>query len=96
MLEAGRINAIVGDAARKSLKARSVLDVLSSPSTDSEGRDALLITIVVTPTSAANLGGDAALNTVVLVQNELAKAGELRLPLIEFSTKKELAAGGGS
>ena len=40
------------------------------------------------------VNGDAALDTIVMIQRELQKFGEERFPIIEFVTEDELASDG--
>jgi hypothetical protein len=50
----------------------------------------LRITIVIKPGAETKIKGDAALDTVVQIQDRLRKAGEERFPLVEFATTEEL------
>lgn len=95
-METKEIEKLVGEVAKANLKSRNVLGVHSESSTDSEGRESLHITIVVTPSSATSITkSDVALTTLVDVRNRLFTAGEQRFPIIEYSTEKEMKAGGG-
>lgn len=96
MLDPAKIVEIVGEVARSNLKSTSVTEVLVEPAIDSEGHEALRITIVVEPTAAARLKGDAVLNTLVQIQDRLQEAGEDRFPIVEYATKDELENGGDS
>lgn len=71
-------------------------DVMSAPTTDSQGRDALRITIVIKSGSAAKLGGNAILDTLVQIQEELRESGEDRFPIVEYATQEELQDSGDS
>ena len=53
-------------------------------------------TIVIKPGSASRIKGDATLDTLVGIQDRLRAEGEERFPIVEYATKKELNASGGS
>jgi hypothetical protein len=96
MLEADKIIKIAKVAAAANLASSAVSRIISETTTDSEGRDALRITIVVNPNSIDKLTGDATLDTLVQIQEDLRKAGEERFPIIEYATEKELQESGDS
>ena len=95
MLDQERIQQIAREVATANLNPASFTTVISSSTVDSEGHDALRITIVLKPGAADKIKGDAALDTLVQIQEQLRKAGEERFPLVEFATRQELNAGGG-
>ena len=90
MVSQEQIIRVAGEVAAANLSPKSIESVLSEPATDSEGRDALRITIVVKPGVAAKVKGDAVLDTLVQIRRRLEQLGEERLPLIEYATKQEL------
>jgi hypothetical protein len=94
MITPERINRIARDVAIANLTARNVDNVFSEPAADSHGQDALRITIVIKPGVAAKLKGDALLDTLVQLHDELQKAGEDRLPIVEYATQEELEDSG--
>lgn len=96
MLDEKRIREIAQDVAIANLASTNVTSVSSSPTTDSEGHDALRITIVIKSGSESKIGGDAALDTLVGIQRRLRREGEERLAIVEYATKEELEAGGDS
>ena len=63
---------------------------------DSQGREALKITVVISPKAVRKIGGDAILDALVNVQDRLQEMQELRIPIIEYATEAELAQDGGS
>jgi len=85
-----RIRQIVRQAATANLGSANFTSVISSTATDSTGHEALRITIVIKPGAETKIKGDAALDTVVQIQDRLRKAGEERFPLVEFATTEEL------
>jgi hypothetical protein len=94
MLQQKEIVKIAQDAARANLSSSTVSRIMSEPTTDSEGRDALRITIVVKPEAIGKLTGDSTLDTLVQIQADLRDAGEERFPIVEYATEKELQESG--
>ena len=96
MLDRTKVISIARAAATANLTSTAFSNVISEPTTDSEGRDALRITIVIEPGVATKLNGDALLDTLVQIQDNLRKAGEERFPIVEYATEKELQESGDS
>jgi hypothetical protein len=96
MLDRTRVNQIVRAVATANLSSAVFSNVISEPTTDSEGRDALRITIVIEPDVVDRIGGDAVLNTLVEIQDNLRKAGDERFPIVEYATEQELQDSGDS
>jgi hypothetical protein len=96
MLDEKRILEIAHEVATDKLTSANVTSVSSSATIDSEGHDALRITIVIKPGSASKINGDATLDTLVGIHERLRAEGEERFPMVEYATKKELSASGGS
>jgi hypothetical protein len=96
MLDEKRIREIAHEVAFDKLTSANVTSVSSSAAIDSEGRDAVRITIVIKPGAASKINGDAALDTLVGIQERLRAEGEERFPIVEYATKRELSASGGS
>jgi hypothetical protein len=94
MLDEKRIREIAQEVAIANLASTNVTSVSSSPIIDSEGHDALRITIVIEPGAESRIGGDAALDTLVGIKSRLRREGEDRLAIVEYATKEELDAGG--
>lgn len=92
MLDADKINEIIREIAEANLGSGTVDHVLSEPAVDSQGNDALRITIVITPSAASKLVGDPLLDTLLQIQTTLSEKGEERFPIVEYATKDELAA----
>jgi hypothetical protein len=96
MLDSKKIRQIVSEVASANLAPQSIDSVVSESATDSEGREALRITIVVAPDSVSRMKGDAVLDTLVQIQNRLREEGEERFPIVEYATKEELESSGDS
>jgi len=94
MLKADRIREIVDEVAKAYLKPTFVTEVRSEPAIDSEGHEALRITIIIGSDAARRLKGDAVLDTLVQIKDRLRDAGEDRLAMVEYATKEELESGG--
>lgn len=97
MLDNTKIAEIARDIVTANLsRSVTVIDVTAAPRIDSEGRDALRITIVLRPVNNAKIGGEAALDTLVQIHEQLQAAGDDRFPLLEYSTENEAVAVGDS
>jgi len=90
MLQLSEISRVVDRVARSNLRGE-VVRVLSEPTIDSTGEDAIRVMIVLTPGAADRISGEAALNTLVGIQRGLEEAGENRLAIVEYATEEELA-----
>jgi hypothetical protein len=95
MLAPTKINQVVNKAASAILKRpAAVRRVLSRPALDSDGHEALHITIVLKRGSADKISGDKALDTLVEIDRALRDAREDRFPIIDFVTEEELESVG--
>ena len=93
-LETDAIKKIVSEVAKANLTSKFVREVRSEPATDSVGREALRITIVIVPGAEAKIKGDALVDTLAQIQDRLRQAGEERFPIVEYATTKELKQSG--
>jgi hypothetical protein len=96
MLAKNRIIEIANNVATANLTSSSVSNIVSDSAIDSEGREALRITIVIKPGAATRIRGDAALDILVQIQDRLREAGEERFPIVEYATQEELEESGDS
>jgi hypothetical protein len=96
MLSKNRIRQIAQEVATANLSSANFSSILSTTTTDSQGHEALRITIVINPGAEAKIKGDAALDTLVGIQDRLRKEGEERFPIVEYGTEEELSASGSS
>jgi hypothetical protein len=94
MLKIDKINKIARDTAAANFSSSAVSRVFTEGTTDSEGREALRITIVINPDSVGKLTGDAVLDTLVGIHDRLREAGEERFPIVGYSTEEELQESG--
>lgn len=96
MLNEKRIREIAQEVANANLASTNISSVSSSTAIDSEGYDALRIRIVINSGSEAKISGDAALDTLVGIQDRLRREGEERSTTVEYATDEELNAVGDS
>ena len=96
MLDEKRIRKIAQEVASSNLASTNISSVSSSAAIDSEGHEALRITIVIEAGSESRINGDAALDTLVGIQDRLRSEGEERFAIVEYATNEELSAGGDS
>jgi hypothetical protein len=94
MLDEKKILDIATSVATANLSSQNFTTVTASSTTDSLGNAALQITVVIKP--GVTVTGEAALNTLVQIQDHLQAAGEERFPIIGYATEKELSASGPS
>ena len=87
MLENQKISEIAGGIARR-IATADFERVVTEPTIDSEGNDALRIVVVLKPETDANFNGDKALDLLVDVQQALQSQGESRLAIIEYMTEE--------
>ena len=60
------------------------------PTTDSQSREALKITVIITPGATDRMSGGAVLDAMVSVQDRFREMREERIPIIEYATEAEL------
>jgi len=94
MLTSGDVDRVVDKAATAALKGVKLSKVYSTVTTDSDGRDALNITVVIESIGKNAMTGDAALNAIVRIQRDLRASGEERLAIVDFATEDELTPNG--
>jgi len=95
-LDESRIAEITRDVARGTLRPRWFRDAQVEPALDSDGNEAVRITIVIAPGAVRKLGGEAILDTLVELRRRLEAEGEVRFPLVEYATEAELSDSGDS
>jgi predicted extracellular nuclease len=90
MLSENRVAEIAQEVATANLGTGTVERTAVEPTTDSIGRDALRITIIVKQDRVARLQGDQLLDTLYQLNTRLAGEGENRFPIVEYATPEEL------
>ena len=90
MLPQTRIDEIVAEVATAYLTRENFERAMSEPTVDSQGEDALRITIVIKPDALERLKGGPVLDTLFQISERLQEAGENRFPLVHYATEAEL------
>jgi hypothetical protein len=90
MISPEQIQEIVAKVAVANLGRASIEGVMSEPTADSRGDEALRITIVLAPGVVERISGDTVLDTLVQIQRRLGEAGENRLAMVGYATRAEL------
>jgi hypothetical protein len=85
------ISRFVEKTARQALGKKNVIRVFIEPGIDAEGKDALRITIVITPDAVDKIDGDALLDNLLKVHDGFQQLGEERTPMVGYATEEELA-----
>ena len=89
MLSSAEIGQIAKQEAVQHLPPEAIDGVSSQDTLDSEGRDAVRITITLKAKVAQQLKGDDVLDTLVAIRSRLAEAGESRLSIVEYEETGE-------
>ncbi len=94
MIDEQQISAIASSTAQAILAPGTVARIISEPTVDSQGNDALHITIVINPQASKKITGNQALDTLAQLQTKLQEAGEQRFAVVDYATEDELIDGG--
>ena len=81
---------LVQQSFRDVLGANNLVRVQYQSAIDSQGRDALKITVVIAPDAIQRLPRGAALDAAVRLQERLNEMRDDRTPIIEYATEAEL------
>ena len=73
----------------------NVVRVEYEPTTDSQGRAALKITVVIAPDAVKRLANGSVLDALVRLQERLSEMRDDRTPIVEYATEAELLEDGG-
>jgi hypothetical protein len=90
MLELSKVDQVVDKAAIAALKKARVSRVFSNPTVDSDGHEALSVTIVLKRGRSEQVTGDSASNVIFQIGRDLLNSGEERQPIVHFITEEEL------
>jgi hypothetical protein len=90
MLALSEVDRVVDKAAAAALKKSRVRRVFSRPTVDSDGHEALSVTIVLKPGRSEEVTGAAAGEAILRIGQDLLRAGDERLPIVHFITEEEL------
>lgn len=89
MLTLEQVDAIVREVATRHLAALGVTDVASEPTVDSQGDEALRITITVQSGKRVGESGGPLLDTLSEISTLLQQGGDPRFPIIEYAAEDE-------
>jgi hypothetical protein len=90
MLAVSEVDRVVDKAAAAALKKARVRRVFSSPTIDSDGHEALSVTIVLKIGRSEQVTGASAGEAILRIGQDLLRAGEERLAIVHFITEEEL------
>lgn len=94
MLSSKEIDEIATAAAQANLTPQIAQRAFSVPTVDSEGQDALLLTIIIAPEAVDHIAGKALLQNLIDTQRRLQTAGEERHAILSYATEQELSDAG--
>ena len=87
---------LIGQALTEKLGRKNVVRVDWRPTTDSQGADALEITVVLAPGVAKKLQGEAVLGALSNLRARLHEMRDDRTPILRYATEAELTQDAGS
>ena len=90
MLQLRDVDVIVREVAQRHLASLGVQNVQSEPTTDSEGNDALRITITLQSAEGIAHSGGALLDTLTEMLDRLNEAKDPRFAIIDYVSEEEL------
>jgi hypothetical protein len=91
MLDSARVAELTEQAARKWIDLERVI---VEPTVDSQGEEALRVTLVLDPEVVGRVTGAAALDVIVEIRQALQSVGDNRFPIIDYATEQELLVTG--
>jgi len=86
---------LIRQALAAKLGKENVVRVDWEPTTDSQGQDALKITVVIPPGASKKVKGEPVLDALVGLRARLREMREDRIPVVEYATEAELAQDAG-
>ncbi len=93
MLDLNEADQIVEKAASDALGTVGVSRVLTERTADSDGNEALAVTIVIKRGCGDRLTGELAGNAILGMLQALQASGDDRFPITSFATEEEMEAG---
>ena len=91
MIDAPDVARIAEEVARQKLGAENIVRTAVEPMTDWTGAEGWRVLIVLAPDAVDRISGDAVLDNLSVLQEELQAAGEDRFGFVEYATEEELA-----
>jgi hypothetical protein len=93
MLDDAQTTQMLEVIAKSKLGRENVVRVFTEPWSDLDGKDALRITIVITPGAVDRIKGDDLVDNLVDIRTRLYEAHDERTPFVTYATEEELAVG---
>jgi hypothetical protein len=90
VLEDPQVQKLMMQVAKGILPAQSLLEVRSEPVEDSEGQQALRITLVLSEEAIEILTPDQIVSLLTVVHDRLQQEGDERFPLLGYATPSDL------
>jgi hypothetical protein len=81
---------LIKQALAAELGDENVVRVELEPTMDSQGQDALRITVVISPNATKKIRGGATLDALVRLQKRLHEMRDNRTPIVQYATEAEL------
>jgi hypothetical protein len=90
MLDLKEVDQVVEKVASSALKKVGVSRVLTERAVDSDGNEALAVTIVIKRGRIDRLSGELVGTSMLKIIHALEDSGDIRFPLISFATEEEM------
>lgn len=94
MLDDPQVQKLMRQVAAGIFPAQQLLEVHSEPAQDSEGYDALRITLVLAEEAVDTLTGDQLVSMLTDIHDCLLREGDERFPLLSYTTPADVAGDG--
>jgi hypothetical protein len=91
MLDMSQVNQLVANVVSTTLTGADLSRVMSEPTLDSLGHEALHVTIVLRGYDDRLLNGSGFPDTLFEIAERLQKSGDDRFPILSYSTEDDLA-----
>jgi hypothetical protein len=82
---------LIGQALIAKLGRNNVVRVVWQPTTDSQGEDAIGVTVVLKPGAVRRLQGETLIEALVSLRTRLRELRDDRVPIVHYATEAELA-----
>lgn len=91
MLDMSQVSQLVANVVLTTLKGADLSRVMSEPTLDSAGEEALHVTIVLRGYDDQIFKGGVMSNTLLGIIEHLQKSGDDRFPILSYATEEDLA-----
>lgn len=93
MLEDPQVQELTRQITAEVMPSSGLVEIMSEPMIDFDGREVLRITLVLTDEAAKTFSGDQALTLLNELRDSLLREGDERFPLIYYMTESDRAEG---